>query len=128
MVTYTHSLNKIKEIEDHVEKDRQSTAKFEAFKPLSSKLSFEEGNISEIFAGLLGKVELYLQNRIKLILDAVAHDPWKNFSSALAMFFLAMTAVCPWTVSFIFFSLTHTALVSHHMLGIPVDSFDTMIY
>lgn len=115
-------------MEDRVEKDRQSTANFEAFKPLSSKLSFEEGNISEIFAGLLCKVELCLQNRIKLILDAVAHDLWKNFSSAFAMFFPAMTAVCPWTVSFVFFSLTRTALVSYHMLGIPVDSFDTMIY
>lgn len=35
-------------MEDQVEKDRQSIAKFEAFKPLSSKLSFEEGNIGEI--------------------------------------------------------------------------------
>lgn len=58
-------------MEDQVEKDRQNIAKFEAFNPLSSKLSFEEGNISEIFAGLLYKVELNLQYRIKLILGAV---------------------------------------------------------
>lgn len=72
-------------------------------------------------------MELYLQNRIKLILGAVVQDLWKKFSSALEMFFLAMTAIGPWAVSFVHFPLTHPELGSYHMLGIPVDSVDTMI-
>lgn len=72
-------------------------------------------------------MELYLQNRIKLNLGAVVQDLWKKFSSALETFFLAMTAIGPWAVPFVHFPLTHPEL-GYHMLGIPVDSVDTMIY